>query len=413
MTKKAVSSILCVLFSATCLLGQTVTLSGSFNRFITYYVTSVDINTGSSDIQLFDYLLECVDCARDVNGRYSPPVSANITFKMSIRSPMLGIDPEETIAFIYTTKPFVMKAPIPLDNRDFTIETKELYDIYGDTVRVSIDIDEDRTLDISKFEDMFSVIVQTGRLPDGIYRFRLTIDPVGGTGDVVEEVINVTTPTTLQLTSPGGPFDQIEQNNIYTVYPVFQWESEMFTQGWVENCPDCGFFIRVAEFRCEDHATIEEAIEDVTNLPLDQTLGWQLVGDEAPPDGQWQPGEVSGNQLTFMYPTTGAVDLRPGGIYVWQIQKRLSTTEGIERINSPIYAFYVEELTVDPIMQALEEILPEEVLSNYITPCGPLTGYAPTGTLKLDGIDSDISTLNAVIEEFRQGRRTLITSEVR
>lgn len=117
--------------------------------------------------------------------------------------------------------------------------------------------------------------------------------------------------------------------------------------------------------------------------------------------------------MSYMYPTTGAVDLIAGSIYVWQIQKRISTTAGLEVINSPIYAYLIKETTVDPVIQALGEILPEEVLESYLTPCGPLTGFSPSGTLKLDGEEVDVTSLNELVEQFRQGDRTLITTEVR
>ncbi|MFQ6675938.1 MAG: hypothetical protein ACE5LH_06290 [Fidelibacterota bacterium] len=393
------------------LLSQTVRLTPTpgFNRFITYYVSSVDINTGASDVQLFSYLLECVDCPL-VGNEYADSILLDIEFKISMKSPALGIPDEETILRLRTSEPVVMRAPISLDSRDFSAGDLSFFDVNGNPVDIRVRMEEQ--LEFERFEDMFSVILQSGRLPDGIYRFRLVIDVEGGTGDVVEEVINVTTQTTLQLTSPGGVFENLDQSEIYTLFPVFQWESEMFSPAWIDNCPECGFFIRVAEFRCQDHATPEEAIEEVTVLPLDQTLGWQLVGDENG-DGVWEPEEVTGNQLSYMYPTTGAVDLIAGSIYVWQIQKRISTTEGLEVINSPIYAFQIKETTVDPVVQALEEILPEEVLESYLTPCGPLTGYRPSGTLKLDGLEVDPAALNELVEQFRQGTRTLISTEVR
>jgi len=141
-------------------------------------------------------------------------------------------------------------------------------------------------------------------------------------------------------------------------------------------------------------------------------MEWKLVGDQDG-DGFWQEEEVSGNQLSFMYPTSGAIDLLPGSIYVWQIQKRISTTEGIERINSPIFAFMIKETTINPTMQVLQGILPEQILQAFFTPGGPLTGYSPTGMFIIDGLEGDMATLNALVDEFRQGARTFITAEVR
>lgn len=401
MIKKMVSVIITIFVIGTFLSGQTVTLTGSFNRFITYYVGSVDITTGSSDVQLFRYRLSSD----------SDTVNIQVHFIITIQSPALGMTDPTTLIEVETDI-FEMVADIDLDNRDLSTENLVLYDVEGNEVDVS-PIEVIESIELDEMEDLFSLIVQTGRLPDGVYAFRLAVYSEDGKELAIEEqIINVTPLMTLQLTSPGGTFDELEQNEIYTTYPVFQWESEMFSAPLVTNCPECGFFIRVAEFRCEDHSTVEEAIEEVTTLPLDQTKGWHLIGDEDE-DGLWQVIEVSGNQLSFMYPTTGAVDLLPGSIYVWQIQKRISSTEGIEAINSPIYAFLIKEVTVNPVMQALQEILPEEILQAYMTPCGPLTGYKATGVFKLDEVDGDISMLNELVEEFRQGTKTLITSEVR
>ena len=400
MIKKIASVILTILVAGTVISGQTFTLSGTFNRFITYYISSVDINTGTSDVQLFRYRLS--------NDSY--PTSVKVNFIITIQSPSLGI-PDPTTLIEVETNLFEMTADIELDNRDLSTDNLVLYDIEGKEIDISTEVIE--SLKLSELEDLFSVIVQTGRLPDGVYIFRLTV--FSGAGSVIateEQVINVTPSATLQLTNPGGTFEELVDNEVYTTYPVFQWESEMFSTAHVENCPECGFFIKVAEFIFEEHATVEEAIEDITTLPLDQVTGWQLVGDEND-DGLWQGYEAAGNQLSFMYPTAGAVDLLPGSIYVWQIQKRISTTIGIERINSPIFSFMIKEMTSTPAMQALQGILPAEMLQVFFTPGGPLTGYSPTGTFMIDGVEGDMLILNALVEEFRQGTRNIITAEVR
>jgi len=401
MTMKKKWVLLHVYLLATFISAQNVTIEGTFNRFITYYISSVDINTGSSDVQLFIGRLSSE----------SYPVTVKINFSIQVQSPALGI-PDNTTLIEVETAEFEMVADIQLDNRDLSTDNLVIYDVFGDEVDVS-PIEVINSLDISDFEDMFGVIVQTGRLPDGIYTFKFSVlSSEGVVLDDEEQIINVTTPTTLQLISPGGQsIENLEQNEIYTTYPVIQWESETFSSGVIDNCDECGFFVRIAEFRCEDHATLEEAIEALTVYPLDQAKGWQLIGD-VNGDNLWQSSEVTGSQLTFIYPTSGAVDLISGGIYVWQIQKRISTTAGINEINSPIYVFQIKDLSTNPVMQALQEILSEEIFNNFFKPCGPLTGYSSNGIFKIDGIEGDFSTLNALVEEFNQGIRTLITTEI-
>lgn len=384
---------------ATFISAQNVTIEGTFNRFITYSIRSVDINTGGSKVQLF--------IGRLSSDSY--PVTVKINFSIQIKSPALGI-PDNTTLIEVETDTFEMVADIQLDNRDLSTDNLVIYDVLGNEVDVS-PIEVISSLDISDFEDMFGVIVQTSRLPDGVYTFKFSVlSPEGVLLDVEEEIINVTTPTTLQLTSPGGQsIDNLEQNEIYTPYPVFQWESETFSPGVIDYCDNCGFFVRIAEFHCPE--SLVEAIEGTTVYPLVQAKGWLLIGD-LNGDNLWQSSEVTGSQLTFDYPS-GAVDLIPGSIYVWQIQKRISTTAGIKEINSPIYVFQFKDLSTNPVMQALQQILPEEIFNNFFKPCGPLTGYSSNGLFKIDGIEGDISTLNALMEEFNQGTRTLITTEVR
>ena len=402
MTMKKKWVLLHVYLLATFISAQNVSIEGIFNRFITYYISSVDINTGKSDVQLF-------------TGRLSSdsyPVTVKINFSIQIQSPALGI-PDNTTLIEVETEPFEMVADIQLDNRDLSTDNLVIYDVLGNEVDVS-PIKVISSLDFSDLQDMFGVIVQTGTLSYGVYTFKFSVfSPEGVLLDVVVEIINVTPSTTLQLIGPGGPsIDNLEQNEIYTTYPVVQWESETFPIGVIDNCNQCGFFVRIAEFRCEDHATLEEGIEGPTVYPLDQAKGWQLIGD-VNGDDLWQSSEVTGSQLTFIYPTTGAVDLMPGRIYVLQIQKRISTTAGINEINSPIYVFQIKDLSTNPVMQALQEILPEEIFNNFFKPCSPLTGYSSNGIFKIDGIEGDISTLNTLVEEFNQGNRTLMTTEVR
>ncbi len=389
--------LICLLLLSVILPQTEVTLTGSINRFVTYYISSMDITTGESDVQIFNYLLECTTCELGEDNKYTESVPVGVEFEVSMKSPSLGMDEEETIALFRTEEPFDMWAPIRLDNRDMTVDNLELYDVNGEVVPIKIEVDDENTVEITDLEDMFAAIVQTGSLPDGIYRFRISLyDENENIYNSDEEVINVVTPQVLQLIGPGGNFDELDQTPVFTNYPVFQWESETFTTPILDNCDECGFYLRVAEFRCEDHATIDDAIEDITTLPLSQSEDWEYVG----------------NSLSFMYPTAGAVDLIPGGIYVWQVQKRISTTSGIEELISPIYTFQIQDLGSNPLMQAIQEMLPEDVFRTLTTPCGPLTGYTSTGNVKLDGEDSDVGTVNTLVEEFKQGNRTIISTEI-
>lgn len=358
---------------------QTLTVDGQFNEFVTYYISSVDINTGATNVQLFYYELRCDDCDTDDNNRYDPPINVNISFSVSISSPALGLDDE--IAYIYTDRPFVMKAPVQIDNRDFTIDAMEIYDIYGEEVSMSISSDDDRTISENQMNDIFSSIVTTGKLPDGVYHLVMDIEAWDDDGnnyniqctDNCQKTLTVSTPVSLELVegSPGGTWDNLPQNEIFTTFPVFNWESDLVPGPVMETCDECGFFIRVAEFRSGDHTSMEDAMEDLTTLPVDQALGWHPVG----------------NQLSLMYPASDAIELYPGGIYVYQVQKKIMTSVGVEAQESPVYAFFISnpEQSANPVNAYIGDIISEETFNQMFGVTGELSGFYPTGTVTLDG----------------------------
>jgi len=71
---KSVIKIFSSLVLTTTLFCQTFVADGQFNQFVTYYLTSVDLETGETDFQLFYYNLSCPDCPTDATGRYTTPI---------------------------------------------------------------------------------------------------------------------------------------------------------------------------------------------------------------------------------------------------------------------------------------------------------------------------------------------------
>ncbi len=373
-------------------------INGQFNEFVTYYISSIDINTGASDVQLFFYELGCDDCPTGDDGRYLFPVEVNVEFSIAIESPALGID--EEIAFLYTDRPFEIYAPVQLDNRDFTIDALEIRDIYGDEISIDVSTDDDRTATESQMTDIMNSIVTTGRLPDGVYSFVLDIDVTAHDSLGAEIPFNdpycpdcqrsltVTTPVSLELAygNPGGTWGDLDQNEIYTTFPVFNWESDLVPSTIMDNCIECGFYIRVAEFRADDHSSIDDAIEDLTSLPVDQAAGWYYVG----------------NQLSMMYPPSDAIELYPGGVYVYQVQKRIITTVGIEELESPVYVFSIANVE-NPYMEYLKDIIGEPAFEAFFDPGGELSGYGATGVVTLDGNELNQSDVIDLKNQFYDG----------
>ena len=81
-------------FSANLIAEETsISLTGGFLPYEAYYVQSIDLATGKSDVQLFDYLISSTD---------DPPIEFHISFRISILSPELDINEKTTLLDIRT-----------------------------------------------------------------------------------------------------------------------------------------------------------------------------------------------------------------------------------------------------------------------------------------------------------------------
>lgn len=360
-----------------------VDLSVSFAPYVTYYVSSIDLNTGESSLPIFTGNLS--------TSAYPPDsVSVAIEFEVQITSDALNMDGETLVKV--STDPFWLKSPITLSNTDLTLDTREIFDSEGSKVPLKIHVDEH--IDLDQAENLQNAIIQMGKLPNGSYHFLVTVYDGLSSGNILaqeDETIQVSTPTLLQLVAPGGTLADTTVNEIFTSYPVLQWESDPCTVPG-----GCEYYVRVAEFKPNEHASVDQAIEAQTRLPLDQTQEFYPVG-----------AGVS----SFQYPITDAGDLEPGKVYVWQVKKSFGTTSGEESILSEIFAFKVKDLSSggtteegggasDQGLTQLETILSSSTFQELFNPGGPLENFTPSGTITLDGVNIDMNTL---IGYFTQG----------
>ncbi|MEE9166276.1 MAG: hypothetical protein V3U24_02275 [Candidatus Neomarinimicrobiota bacterium] len=372
---------------ATALQGQSVELIADpgFVPYATYYVSGIDLKTGATDVLLFSYLL------REKGDKYEDPeVWASLEFEMSMISPSLGIESRTTVIKM-ETEPFQMFAPLRIDNRQLSTETTFLYDRDSPPNEIPLSVDLVEQMDYGRFESMLGSIASTGKLAQGQYFFRVVVSTGSSKNnltptDQATKPIIVSTPTSLNLITPGGALEDTSQNTVYSPYPVFQWETE--------PCPNCESSLRVARYKADSHSSLDEAIEDVTTLPMDQTQGWHPVG----------------GTTTFQYPFTGAIELVAGGVYVWQVMKQLPTTIGTESYLSPIFSFKVTDLsqppewgieTLHPVLQQLRDALGEELFNKYFGPDGVLAGYEVAGTYTMDGMEVSVEAVFDLMNQIR------------
>ena len=352
--------------------------------YVTYYLSMVDINTGESNMPIF-----MAELSRE-DSDATQPVEVDIEFEIIIDSDALGVD-NETLVKVETTQPLQLMAPIHLTNMDLNLSTDVLFDTEGNPLELNLDITEQ--MDLTEAEQMMSVIVQTGQLPNGIYTFRVIATVQNGEQIVREDILNISNPELLQLVSPGGILADTTINEVYTSYPVFQWESDpcnYINPSTGES--GCQYFIRVAEFRSDEHASIDQAIESVTRLPLDQSLGFVQVGFGI---------------TTFQYPTDGG-DLEPGKVYVWQIRKDITTTVGTEQLLSDIMAFKIKDFTstendgkdlddTSPIGIVLRSLMGDDLADRIFGSGGQAEGMMPNGNITLNGEGINLSTVQSMV----------------
>ena len=193
---------------------QNVTLTGTIYDYATYYVSSFDPQTGTSDFQLFRYTLSSD----------SYPVWIKVTFRATMISPALGINTEATILDLYTS-PFPVQNDIILDNRDLSTTTTELHDVTGASINLSVYIED--VIDVADLNAMLSSIMTTGRLADGNYTFQFGVAS-GSTESACEsaspifetKTITVESPNAINLEYPGGALSDTSSTEIYNTYPL-------------------------------------------------------------------------------------------------------------------------------------------------------------------------------------------------
>ena len=365
-----------------------------FVPYSTYYLSSIDLSTGSSDVEFFNFRLS------EESGDYlSEEIWASIQFEVSMISPALGISNPTTIISMESDE-FQMFADIRISNTYLSTQTSSLFDMSVPPKQIPLSMKINKMIDFGKFQELLSAVITTGKLADGNYTFRVTIKSglkgnLSITDDIMETV-QVTSSTSLNLISPGGELADSLQNIIFSPYPIFQWDTN--------PCQGCESFIRVAKFDPNLHSSINEAINDITVLPVNQSENWKSAGFAT----------------NYQYPFTDAIDLEPGSIYVWQVQKKLPTTEGVEAFTSPIFAFKVVNFEntssqfqpLHPVLQQLKDVLGEQQFQSYFGPDSELIEFEPNGTYQIDGIEVSVDEIIKLMNEFNNGSKDLINITV-
>ncbi|MFQ6605070.1 MAG: hypothetical protein ACE5D8_05875 [Fidelibacterota bacterium] len=373
--KKAIL-ILCLFFTgAVPAQAQTATLQGQIYEYATYYISSFDLQTGSSQVQLFDYTISSD----------SYPVFVKLYFKGEMISPSLGIDNPTTIVELETT-PFQINNQVRLSSRDLSRETTVIYDLNNTPIEIHGQILD--MMNPAEFDAILSSIVTSGKLADGTYTFTIKLwsgansNNLSLTDDETKEIV-IHSPVSISLESPGGALVDTLSNMVYTTYPIFNWHSE--------SCAGCENYIRLAEFKLGVHSSVDEAIEDDLSLPFNSGSSWEPLG----------------SFNSYQYPLSGARPLQFGRVYVWQIRQTLTTTAGQEELLSSINAFKIADMagtsntaTVDPTLQMLQQALGDDQFTGIFGPGSALDGFIPTGIFSINNVSADQSSVAFILNQI-------------
>ena len=355
-----------------------------------FYIGDFSFDDASNNPIIFQY--------RIAADQYPQEVKMQLTMNATV--PTLGLLNEEIL--YAETNAFTITNPITISNRVIDTKTEEIYDEAGVRVPFSVPITREPDADTQK--SLIDAVTRAGKLPSGVYTFSLEIISLSGAtvnynfeNPKIMEILN---PVSLELVGPGSFLeDDVE---IFTLFPIFQWESV-----------GCEYFIRVSEYDPAIHFSVEEALNDVASLPF-------------PDDGSYFGGDDGlGLQSTSLqYPLSGAKLLEYGKTYVWSIKKVCVTTAGDEEINSSIFAFKIPDLSggddgtegtggviTDPVISALQSLL-GELFDALFTGDGELAGYTIVASILLNGETATSEAVSELAEKVLSGEVTAIQFEI-
>ncbi len=356
--------------------GQTaLNLQGEIFEYATYYISSFDISTGATNVQIFRYELSSS----------SYPVSVKVQFYASLVSPQLGINSPTTIVKLITD-PFDLKAPVILDNRDISSETTEIFDLASPPNQISLTGRMEESLDPTKADAILQSILTSGKIADGQYTFSVKILSAENGNELAsdEKTIVVQAPVSISLESPGGALSDTVDNVIYSTFPIFQW--------FAQSGNGFNTYIRVAEFNKQLHSSPEDAIEDQRVLPFDQNEYWYMID----------------NVNSFQYPFSGAYPLEEGNVYVWQVKKTMPTTAGEQELLSSIFSFKIgvsgqmsdSNPVNNALLIALKQAIGEVQFNSLFGQGNELQGFVPNGQLEINDVNVDESSVSYLLNQI-------------
>ena len=352
-----------------------------FNQSIVgYYLGGFDLSSGSSNVLLFEYLINGTpDC-------YNSTPFLSLDYEIEIFSPSLEFyTPQSFVTGTVTFKN--ISGPIRIKNTDINFTTTSIEGAEELIVGAT-----ELNVDSQKLENMTNYIMTTGKVPNGTYVFNFVLregdaESNGAILDSYTRDVEIYEPTFLDLLSPGYKnISDAQESPIFNSYPVFTWNADM--------CSSCSYGIRVCEYNQANHSSFSDALNDISSLPSNQSIDFYTISSA---------GSV------FQYPSSGGFDLEAGKFYVWQIKRSYGTTVGSKEDFSDIFVFRVSSFqnSESSNLDFLKDLIGDSEFSTLFGPGGQLEGYDLSG-IKLNGEESSDQDIQQIIIDIQQGNAEII-----
>ena len=195
--------------------------------------------------------------------------------------------------------------PCPFDFHNSLIHKMALENVRG--------FDKSNTTNPSQeFEDE---VFTGGKLPKGNYSFTVKYLFNNGSEETSAPPVSIfiNNPTFIRPITPGTRAGDGYLEILYTQFPTFQFETD-FDPTFSVSEP---FHVQIFK-KLDQHGSIDEVL---TTQPHFDDFMFTTV---------------------FPYPPAAVQPLDPG-VYVWRVQLRMLTSSGTEVLESPVYAFRVED----------------------------------------------------------------------
>ncbi|MBT5956451.1 MAG: hypothetical protein HOG97_06800 [Candidatus Marinimicrobia bacterium] len=357
------------------------------DEIVAFYLGAIDINTGSSNVLLFDYLVY----SSDTENCYNSDKNLFLHLKISIYSPQLGFNEFEK--FLKSTfKLSKISSAIHFKNTDMNFDTNSIPGAEMQRLEYTLGGNSEDT----DVQTIVNLIMQSGKIPNGSYIFDAILTSDENGDDIIHQVsrqIDVYEPQYINIISPGGSLSDTLSTVVYNPYPVFNWESDNCTSS------NCNIGIRVCEFDPNYHSNLSDAMESNSLLPINQSFDYFMLDSTA---------------TSFQYPILGAESLREGKYYVWQLKRSYETTVGEESLFSDIFVFKLHSFQGNAVnsstnLEVIKGIVGEDQYRILFGSNGELSSFtSEIALVTLDGEEIPISQLYEILSKVEQSQINIL-----